>query len=307
MPGFWNNFSITYTVLLALFLFIIVIDTIKNSPTKRQRELGKKCLYAELVIVFGMIFDTVFPIISHMMIPGSSIAQFGGLAVFYHAIVFMSHSRITIGNMSKYIYYSLKDPVLVYDTNRQLQILNDTGYSFLGVEKEHLEQTAIHQLFNISERDIFDFPSKSKEVDAICLHNQLYCSLSVNKIYDDYGDIIGYIIIVTDLSERMKTMKELEEAMLDAEYANQAKSTFLANMSHEIRTPMNAIIGFSELVLKMDISNEVREHVEDIKGSSHNLLAIINDILDISKVESGKLNLILIHNAYPLLLCTSCS
>jgi len=59
-------------------------------------------------------------------------------------------------------------------------------------------------------------------------------------------------------------------------------------MSHEIRTPMNAIIGFSELVLNLDISDTVREYVEDIKFSSHNLLAIINDILDISKIESGK-------------------
>ena len=62
--------------------------------------------------------------------------------------------------------------------------------------------------------------------------------------------------------------------------------------SIDIRTPMNAIIGFSELVLKMDISQEVREYVQDIKWSSHNLLAIINDILDISKIESGKMELV---------------
>ena len=291
--GLWNTLYIAYTVILAICLLIIVIDMIRNSPNRRIRELGKKCLLAEITIVFGMVFDTIFPMISNMVIPGSSIAQFLGLIIMYHAIIFMSHSRITIGNMSEFIYYSLTVPVLVYDSKHRLQILNDTAYSFLGVKKDKLKHTSMNQLFSLEQPDIFDFESNFQEIDAICCHNQLYCSLSVNKIHDAYGDIIGYIIIVTDLSERMKTMNELEEAMKDAEYANQAKSTFLANMSHEIRTPMNAIIGFSELVLKMDINNEVREHVEDIKWSSNNLLAIINDILDISKIESGKMELVL--------------
>ena len=291
--GLWNTLYIAYTVILAICLLIIVIDMIRNSPNRRIRELGKKCLLAEITIVFGMVFDTIFPMISNMVIPGSSIAQFLGLIIMYHAIIFMSHSRITIGNMSEFIYYSLTVPVLVYDSKHRLQILNDTAYSFLGVKKDNLKHTSMNQLFSLEQPDIFDFESNFQEIDAICCHNQLYCSLSVNKIHDAYGDIIGYIIIVTDLSERMKTMNELEEAMKDAEYANQAKSTFLANMSHEIRTPMNAIIGFSELVLKMDINNEVREHVEDIKWSSNNLLAIINDILDISKIESGKMELVL--------------
>ena len=80
-------------------------------------------------------------------------------------------------------------------------------------------------------------------------------------------------------SIKMNTMKELENAMKEAEYANKAKSTFLANMSHEIRTPLNAIIGFSELILRMKTDEQVHKHAEDIKWSSHNLLAIINEVL----------------------------
>ena len=287
----WNNLYIMYSVILAINMLFVIIYMLRTAKTQRLKELGKKLLLVEGVVIFGMIFDTVFPLIGKMALPGSSIAQFLGLAVMYHTIIFVSHSRINIGNMSEFIYYSLNVPVLIYDSDLNLQILNDTAYSFFGITKDDLSNTEVEQLFTLNSEDVFHFDTDAHDIDAICCNNMLYCNLSVNKIYDDYDDVIGYIIIVSDLSERIKSMKELEEAMNEAEHANQAKSTFLANMSHEIRTPMNAIIGFSELVLKMDIDDEVREHVEDIKWSSHNLLAIINDILDISKIESGKMEL----------------
>lgn len=108
---------------------------------------------------------------------------------------------------------------------------------------------------------------------------------------DDYGDVIGHIIVVGDLSEHMRAMERLEDARKQADMANKAKTAFLANMSHEIRTPMNAIVGFSELALaeKDKLDDQIREYLVDIRSASHNLLAIINDILDIFKIESGKM------------------
>lgn len=295
-PGIWNNLYIAYSVVTAINMFFVTVYMLRRSSTRRMKALAKKLLTAELIILFGMLLDTIFPMIGMKAIPGSSIAQSIGLFIMYGAVTFASHSRITISNMSEFVYYSLTVPVLVYDANKKLQILNDAAYPFVGVKKKERDDfdiVGIDSLFHTDKGDIFDFEGNSQEADAVCSHNLSYCSLSINKIYDDFDDTIGYIIIVTDLSERMNSMKRLEEAKRDAENANNAKSTFLANMSHEIRTPMNAIIGFSELVLKMNINDEVRSYVNDIKFSSHNLLAIINDILDISKIESGKMELVL--------------
>jgi len=91
--------------------------------------------------------------------------------------------------------------------------------------------------------------------------------------------------------ELNNSQKELEKALLTAQTANHAKTTFLANMSHEIRTPMNSILGFAELGLDGDVPEKTKEYLSNIKMNTEWLLQIINDILDISKIESGKMEL----------------
>lgn len=97
--------------------------------------------------------------------------------------------------------------------------------------------------------------------------------------------------ILINLTQRIQMERRLEKAMDIAEQANRTKSEFLANMSHEIRTPMNAIIGLSHLALETELTEKQYDYLSKIKLSAHNLLGIINDVLDFSKVEAGKLEI----------------
>ena len=101
-----------------------------------------------------------------------------------------------------------------------------------------------------------------------------------------------YILVMSDRTSDWKMNQALSEAVRAAETANRAKSTFLSNMSHDIRTPMNAIIGFSTLaVSNIDDQKRVRDYLGKILSSSNHLLSLINDILDMSRIESGKIHL----------------
>jgi len=290
--GLANTIYTAYSLILAVLMFGISLYMC-FSKVKRIRFFGRIFMGTVAAMLLGTILDTVFPLLGFRAIPGSTLTQFFGMVVVFIAIRANNRSKINIANMSEFIYYSLSMPVLVYNSRKHLQIVNDAAAKFFEIDRNMISQKnmGLNELFDVSDSSVFEFEGSNSNIDTCCKHNLIYCNLAINKIEDRYNDVIGYIIIVTDLSERIKTLQRLEEAKKEAEAANQSKSLFLANMSHEIRTPMNGILGFSELILKKDISETVRDYTMDIKTSCLNLLTVINDILDISKLDSGKAEL----------------
>ncbi len=109
---------------------------------------------------------------------------------------------------------------------------------------------------------------------------------------ESHGIVLGFRSVDEETRNEIEQKKLLENALLQANQANESKSVFLANMSHEIRTPMNAICGMTDMLLDEELSPAGREYATTIKSSGEGLLSIINDILDFSKIESGKMSII---------------
>lgn len=135
-------------------------------------------------------------------------------------------------------------------------------------------------------------PSKFNFVQSYAkTKDKLWISWNIKPIYDETDKLVGLIAIGYDITDIKKMEDKFKRAKEEAEAANIAKSEFLANMSHEIRTPLNGVIGFTDILLKRETNTEKLEMLQMIYNSGETLLEMINQILDLSKIEAGKIEL----------------
>lgn len=150
---------------------------------------------------------------------------------------------------------------------------------------------ALKQRFEQGEAEVdIDYWGRDGSKDGQMCVRQLFI-----MVRSDNGDIIA-MVISRDITEQVKKQREqtqaLQDALMQAQHANNAKTTFLSNMSHDIRTPMNAIIGFTTIAAShIDNKEQVKDCLKKVLSSSNHLLSLINDILDMSRIESGKVQI----------------
>lgn len=118
-----------------------------------------------------------------------------------------------------------------------------------------------------------------------------WLDLDIQPVHDDEGRLVNFVAVQTDITQRKELENQLRQSKEDAEHSNQAKSQFLANISHELRTPLNGIIGISELLQRDRSRLDADEQLATLKDSANGLLEIINDLLDLSKIEAHSLEL----------------
>ena len=211
-----------------------------------------------------------------------------------------------------------RDPLVTINTKGKITDMNEALVNITGVNREVLIGSDFFDYFTepqkarevyqevFAEGSVADSPLTLRHKDG-----KLTDVLFNGSVYkDDSGNVLGVVIVARDVTDQKRIATELVEARVFAELATEiaeqakinaesatiiaenavkAKQQFLSNMSHEIRTPMNAIIGFTKVVLKTDLSSKQKEYLNAIKMSGDALIVLINDILDLAKVDAGKM------------------
>lgn len=210
------------------------------------------------------------------------------------------------------------DPLVTINVQGKIMDINEATVNIVGMKREELIGSDFFDYFTEQQmaRNVYQEVFKKGSVaDApLTLRNingKLTDVLFNGSVYkDDNGNVLGVVIVARDVTDQKRIATELiearifaelateiaegekrnaEDATLIAENAVKAKQQFLSNMSHEIRTPMNAIIGFTKVVLKTDLNDKQKEYLSAIKVSGDALIVLINDILDLAKVDAGKM------------------
>lgn len=281
-----NTLYNIYCVWVGLNFFWIIIRILRKAKRRKLKAIMKLLIWCVLVVMLGMVFDTVLPMFGFDALPGSTISQGIGILMISRVLEFQKTSEITIENLSKFIYYSVDTPVLIYDESGKFCIANEGAGDFFSKNQKELRTGFLWEIFDLSEQDM-EFLGNKRIEEVECLLNNRYCQVEIDKIYDEYQEITGYIVVLNDLTEKRDFIQKLQLSEQEADRANHAKSDFLARMSHEIRTPINGIIGMNEMILKKNKDEQIAGYAEMMRLSANNLLGLVNEILDISKIEAN--------------------
>lgn len=207
---------------------------------------------------------------------------------------------------SESLYRLLADNVhdVIWTTNSSLvpQYVSPSFYNLTGVSQDKAIKIIQQKILATSpfptDGSIVSFPSKDKSVHwESCIKTANKDILWIESIasplpqHESTDKFPGIIVVTRDITNRKKIVLELEAAKEDAFAASQAKSSFLANMSHEVRTPMNGVLGMLQLLTLTNLDSEQFRYVETATTAGKSLLTIINDILDYSKIEAGKVQI----------------
>lgn len=182
---------------------------------------------------------------------------------------------------------NMDDGIIMLDDQKRLVSYNPAAAAIFTELSFQMGGESLEEMEDFPENALDENTRKTFEL------NGRYYESHVKQILDKRKAIQGYVVLIMDMTETQNYIEELKNVRRQAEEANIAKSEFLANMSHEIRTPMNAVVGLSEIIMEESRGRKVYGYACDIRSAARNLLTIINDILDLSKAESGKLELVM--------------
>ena len=240
------------------------------------------------IMLLSSIPDTVLPFYGIKSYPSSVY----GVTVSFLMTVFFSIRYDTFGisklTVSDYLFNQIDYGVMVYDYQRTHILHNTNAEVLFGADVEQPFEELVTCEGNKEEFAEQLYQGKLEHCKVKCLQGNQILSVTSSMVCDEYGEMQNTIVTLVDIT--------YEEGLLERlRVSDRAKTDFLTNMSHEIRTPINGIMGMNSLLLRQIDTlprEKIAEYAGNMQRASRTLLAIVNDILDISKIESGKMELL---------------
>lgn len=266
----WN---LTLVAVIMTCLGILAKAFIKEKIPQKRKQF--------VIIIIALLMEIVIGFLTGL--PMGRYYDFNQLgfslcAVLILFAIFRNNLMDTESMAKEYIIDELSAGVIAMDTNgavaycnkKALQIFPQITSDERGVIEQILDSIRTGEPLTVQDR-VYNFEERKL----------VHASSAESKMY-----------VMVDSTKHYQHLKELEREKQIADEANKAKSEFLANMSHEIRTPINAVLGMDEMILRESTESNIKEYAMDIQSAGRTLLTIINDILDLNKIESGKMEIV---------------
>ena len=204
------------------------------------------------------------------------------------------HLRSLLDNIPDPVWFKNLDGIYISCNKAFAKMLGQDESNIIGKTEDQLVERELAELFRHNDQQALISTELHRYEQTIPLNENEQLLLDTLKVAvrDEQGNAVGILGIGRDISAQKNAEKQMSLAKEAAEEATRAKSRFLANMSHEIRTPLNAVLGYTQLLMRDEqFTGNQRERLQLILVASQRLLGLINDVLDLSKIESGVLNL----------------
>ena len=283
-----NAFHGVYVTVSFFVLLYLALRWYQGANIRQTRRFIICMIASHLCLMFSALPDTVLPMLNRPSVPTSGMGGAASFLILWYFCIQSNALSITVKNLCDYVFQSSGANILIFDTDCRIYLANDAANEFFELERRRGQR--LEDLFRIrkdaAERMIRAVVAGECEFGRLrSRRNGVSCGVQFSVVNNRKGELYCIIAYVYDMTQE-------EELVNKVLAANQAKTDFLANMSHEIRTPINAIIGMNEMVLREAKEERLREYALAVHNSATTLLSLINDVLDISKIESGRTEIV---------------